>query len=111
MRYLLGTHRASGSRPPHSRYYISEQAVRSQFSSLKIEAAVSTFSAPSPGQRWRAFLPRLLCIGDIEFLSATSAYTAIAKRWSSAGSKARAERLGSQRKAQIEIDRRQGWEE
>jgi hypothetical protein len=92
MQYLLGTHGASGSRSSHSRYYISEQAVRSQFDALEVEADVSTFSAPSPGQRWRAFLPRLSCIGDTEFLSATSAYTAIAKRWSSAGSKARAER-------------------
>ena len=92
MRYRIGTQRASWSQPLHSRYHIGEHAVRSQFSALEDEEEEWTFSAPTPGQRWRAFLPRLSCIGDDGFLSTTSAYTAIAKRWSSAGSKARAER-------------------
>jgi hypothetical protein len=92
MRYLLGTHRASWSQSLHSRHRIGEHVVRSPFIGLEDEDEVWTFSAPTPGQRWRAFLPHLSCIGDNGFLSATCACAAIAKRWSSAGSKARAER-------------------
>jgi len=92
MRYLIGTQRASWSQPLHSRHHIGEHGVRSQFRALEDQEEVWIFNAPTPGQRWRAFLPRLLCIGNSGFLSATSAYTAIAKRWSSAGSKAPAHR-------------------
>jgi hypothetical protein len=92
MRYLLGTHRASWFEPLHHRHHFGECAVGSQFSCLEYEEKVPIFSAPSPGERWRAFLPRLLCIGDAGSLNATSAYKAVAKRWASAGSKARAER-------------------
>ena len=92
MRYRIGTQRASWSQPLHSRYHIGEHAVRSQFSALVDEDEVWTFSAPTSGQRWREFLPRLSCVGDDGFFGATSAYTAVAKRWSSAGSKARANR-------------------
>jgi hypothetical protein len=91
MRYLIGTRLASWSQPLHSGYDIGEHTVRSRFSALENEE-VWIFSAPTPGQRWRAFLPRLLCTGDDGFLSTTSAYRAIAKRWSKAGSKAGAER-------------------
>src|SRR5579863_6009121 len=92
MRYLLGTQHASCSQPLHSRYHIGEHAVRSQFSALEHGEEVWIFSTPTPGQRWRAFLPCLLCSGDDGFLNTTSAYTAVAKRWSNARSKARAER-------------------
>jgi hypothetical protein len=92
MRYLIGTQRASRSQPLHFRHHIGEHAVQSQFRALEDQEEVWIFSAPTPGQRWRAFLPHLLCIGNGGVLSATSAHTAIVKRWSSAGSKAPAHR-------------------
>jgi hypothetical protein len=92
MRYLLGTHRASWSQSLDSRHRIGGHVVRSPFIGLEGEDEVGTFNAPAPGHCWRAFLPHLLCAEDGGFLSATSAYAAIAKRWSSSGSKARAQR-------------------
>jgi hypothetical protein len=92
MRYLIGTQRASWTQPLHSRYYIGEHAARSQFRAVEDQEEVWIFSAPTPGQRWRAFLPCLLYVGNDGFLSTTSACMAIAKRWSNAGSKARADR-------------------
>ena len=53
---------------------------------------VSIFSAPSPGQRWRAFLPLARCIGGNGALNGTNAYMVFAKRWARAGSKTRAKR-------------------
>jgi hypothetical protein len=92
VRHLIDTQRSSWSQPVHSRYHIGEYAVGPQFLGLEDQEEVWAFRAPTPGQRWRAFLPRMSCIGDDGFLSTTSAYTATAKRWSNAGSKARTER-------------------
>jgi hypothetical protein len=92
VRYLIGTQRSSWSQPLHSRYHIGECAVGSLFRGLEDQEEVWVYRAPTPGPRWRAFLPRMSCIGGDGFLSTTGAYTAIAKRWSNAGSKARAER-------------------
>jgi len=90
MRYLLGSHRAFWSQTLRSRDPMGEHAVRSPFSALEEEDEVWTFTASTPGQRWRAFLPRVSRVSDDGFFGATTAYAAIAKRWSR--SKARAER-------------------
>jgi hypothetical protein len=92
MRYQFGTHHASWSQPLHSQYHIGEHPGRLPFIGLEGKHDKWTFSSPTPGQRWRAFLPHLSGIGDDGFLSATTASMAIAKRWSISGSKARAYR-------------------